>query len=345
VATASVFLRLSTTLDSGQIAGIVHLVSRAVTDLSPDNVTVVDQEGRALTAVQSDSGMAASDQMSRQAALQTELERSIGTLLGQVFGEKNVIVRVAANLDFNQHSTESVRFEIPQGGEEGLIRHLEDKTESSTGQGNTSGQPGTGTNGNGSYSPDNSGNSTSESRQRVIDYELDQIKDQIVYAPGAIKRLAVSVIINQSVLGDQTEQVKDAVQAAVGYDASRNDLISVQSFEFAEVPDPLSPAKPVAWYNSLAARMSLGAILALTLGLLVLGRGRRKQTALQQTQPVTTPSSANQALANVEALQEEELPMPQDTEAQRIRRHLQKMAKDKPEEFAVLIKAWLNEEG
>lgn len=349
--TASVWLKAGSSLDANQVAGIVHLVSRAVPNLAPDAVTVVDQDGRVLSSNEAGSGgVIGADQLARQDELQTELERSIGTLLGQVFGEKNVAVRVKAELDFNQRSTETVRFEAPEDGEEGLVRHLEDMSEYFSGQGaGTEGTPGTGSNGSGTYqTPSDSASSVSEKRQQVIDYELDQIKEQIVYAPGAIQRLSVSVIVNTPDLGDQEEKVREAVQAAIGYDSSRSDLVSVQALSFAESTDPTPGGsdQPAAWYMGLPVQIGLGLLLAALLFLVV--RSRRKSSRLlqQELQPVPLAATASAALAAAEAAELElEMPVPQDTETQRVRRHLQKMAKDKPEEFAVLIRTWLNEEG
>lgn len=348
VPTASVWVKADA-LDSSQVAGIVHLIARAVPNLDPDNVTVVNQDGRVLTAAGSGSDSGSADQATRQQALQTELERSIGTLLGQVFGEDNVAVRVKAELDFNQRSSESVRWSAPEGGDEGLISRLEDMSEYYSSQGGTStGQPGTGSNG-GSYQTGENGDasSLSETRQRVIDYELDQIKEQITYAPGAIKRLSVSVIVNTPDLGAETEKVQAAVQAAIGYDASRSDLVSIQSMSFAD-PDGGKPpvvTEPAKWYSSLAARVGLGLLLAAMLVLMLRARGRRARLVMEELQAPPIAVTASEALARAEQALELELPVPQDTEVQLKRKTLQQMAKEKPDEFALLIRAWLNEEG
>ena len=348
--TASIWVKVGTPLDSSQVAGIVHLISRAVPDLLPDNVTVVDQDGRVLTSDQAGGGVASSDQTTRQQALQTELERSIGTLLGQVFGEKNVAVRVKAELDFSQHSTETVRFEAPQGGQEGLVKHLEDMSDYFNGQGTaTSGQPGTGSNGSGSnLTPNGQGTSLSENKQKVIDYELNQIKDQITYAPGAIKRLSVSVILNTPDLGAQQAKVTEAVQAVIGYDASRADLVSIQAMSFAatDITPPGSQTTTVAWYNSLLARVGIGVVLATLLFLTLRPRGKNVRVIMEELQlaPTVAATTASAVLAEIEEAMEVKLPILQDTESQRVRRHLQKVAKDKPKEFAALVRIWLNEE-
>jgi len=349
VPTASVWVKADA-LDSSQVAGIVHLIARAVPNLEPDNVTVVNQEGRVLTADGLGSEPGSADQASRQQSLQTELERSIGTLLGQVFGENNVAVRVKAELDFNQRSSESVRWSAPEGGDEGLVSRLEDMSEYYSSQGGTgSGQPGSGSNG-GSYQTGEDSNSSSlaETRQRVIDYELDQIKEQITYAPGAIKRLSVSVIVNTPDLGAETAKVQAAVQAAIGYDASRSDLVSIQAMSFAE-PDQGGQSgeqpEPAKWYTSIPVQVGLGALLAAVVVLVLRARSRRSRVVMEELQAPPIAVTASEALAKAEQALELELPVPQDNEVQLKRKTLQQMAKEKPDEFALLIRAWLNEEG
>lgn len=347
VPTASVWVKAEG-LDSSQVAGIVHLVARAVPNLEPDNVTVVNQEGRVLTADGIGANSGSSDQQAMQQTLQTELERSIGTLLGQVFGEDNVAVRVKAELDFDQRSSETVRWSAPDGGEEGLISHLEDMSEYYTSQGGgAAGQPGTGSNGGSYQTGEDSETSTlSENRQRVIDYELDQIREQIIYAPGAIKRLSVSVIVNTPDLGAETDKVQAAVQAAIGYDATRFDLVSIQALSFVESePSTGDVDVPQSWYASLPVQIGLGALLAVVIMLALRVRGKKARMVMEELQPAPVAVTATEALAQAEKALELELPVPQDTEAQLMRKTLQQMAKDKPDEFALLIRAWLNEEG
>lgn len=337
-ATASVWIKSAQTLDTGQVAGLVHLVSRAVPNLAPENVTVIDADGRVLNSGNEQGGASFSEQQGRQQALQLELERSINTLLGQIFGEDNVAVRVVAELDFNQRSTQTVRFEAPGDGDTGLVRQIEEMSDSYSGEGTAGNAPGTDTNpGEVTQSPagDHS-SSVAEKRQKTIAYELDEIRETITYAPGAIKRLSVSVIVNESDSVIDAAKVQAAVQAAVGYDAQRADVVSVQTMSFI---GPEAPPPPVVapWYSSWPAIIGSSVLVLLAALLVMRTVSRRKQQALlQQLQLAQVAATAEP--------EEEELLEPQDGEAERLRKHLERVARQKPDDFAVLIRAWLNEE-
>lgn len=339
-ATASIWVKSASRLDGGQVAGIVHLVSRAVQNLHPDDVTVIDQDGRVLTST-SGTGPNVGDQQATQKNLQMELERSLATLLGQVFGDGNVVVRVAPELDFDQRTTQTVRFQAPEGGQSGLVRSLEELSEYYNGQGGSTGQPGTGSNGSGSYqTPTGSnGTTTSETKQRTITYELDEIRETITYAPGQIKRLSVSVIVNKADLGADADSIRQAVQAAIGYDLSRQDVVSVQAMLFnneTTTPPVVSAAAP--WYTTLAFKAGLGVLLALVMTLFLRSRRGSQDVYIEELRPAPVAAGA-EAVSS-----QQELPVPAETEAQRMRKHLEKIARQKPEEFSRLIKSWLNEE-
>lgn len=336
-ATASIWVKADMALDSSQVAGLVHLVSRAVPNLKPDNVTVIDAEGRVLNSSEPSAGVSFSEQQARQQALQLELERSLNTLLGQVFGEENVAVRVAAQLDFNQRNTQTVRWQTPQEGEEGLVRHIEEMSDYYSGKAASGKEPGVKPNsGDLDYpSPDdNDTESVAEKRQRTISYELDEIRETITYAPGAIERLSVSVIVNQPEVSFDAEKVREAVQAAVGYDAERDDIVSVQTMTFAAEDDEVVPVSS-PWYSSLPFKIGLGIVFGLLALVVGRARARRRQVWLEETQPAPVAATAEPV---------EELKMPEDDDAQRMRKHLERIARQKPEEFALLIRAWLNEE-
>ncbi len=339
-ATASIWIKSASRLDGGQVAGIVHLVAHSVPNLRSEDVTVIDQDGRVLTS-SSGAGPNIGDQQAMQKGLQLELERSLGTLLGQVFGEGNVVVRVAPELDYDQRTTQTVRFQAPQGGQSGLVRNLEELSEYYSGQGGTGGQPGTGTNGNGSYETPSGGESstTSETKQRTITYELDEIRETITYAPGQIRRLSVSVIVNKADLGAQAESIRQAVQAAIGYDLSRQDVVSVQAMPFnneTEAPPVIPAASP--WYETFAFKVGMGVLLAVVATLLLRSRRPSANVLVEELRPAPVAATVENAIG------QHEMPLPVETEAQRLRKHLEKMAKQKPEEFAGLIKSWLNEE-
>ena len=188
-----------------------------------------------------------------------------------------------------------MRWQAPQEGEEGLARHIEEMSDYYSGKAGSGGEPGVGSNpGDAPYpSPDGDTESVAEKRQRTISYELDEIRETITYAPGAIERLSVSVIVNQPEVSFDAEKVREAVQAAVGYDAERDDIVSVQTMTFAAEDDEVVPVSS-PWYSSLAFKIGLGIVFGLLALVVGRARARRRQVWLEETQPAPVAATADQ---------------------------------------------------
>src|SRR5262245_48350392 len=97
---ASVVLKLAPgrTLGRAQIDGIVHLVAASVEGLDADDVTVVDEAGRMLTADHrgADTTGASSTTLELQQSVERTAEERVESMLGAVVGRDRVIARVAA---------------------------------------------------------------------------------------------------------------------------------------------------------------------------------------------------------------------------------------------------------
>jgi flagellar M-ring protein FliF len=63
-------------------------------------------------------------------------------------------------------------------------------------------------------------------------YEVSQIVEKEILAPGRIKSISVAVAINGDIPIEKEAVIKDIVSAAIGYNAERGDTISVTSTTF-----------------------------------------------------------------------------------------------------------------
>jgi flagellar M-ring protein FliF len=113
-ASGSVVLKLrhGQWLTQEQVQGIVHLVSSSVSRLDPENVTVVDSNGRLLAGQKDDSDLAtpSSDQLDYQAKVERKLESRVLTMLEKALGANKAIVRVSCALDFKRYEQTEERF-------------------------------------------------------------------------------------------------------------------------------------------------------------------------------------------------------------------------------------------
>ncbi|HWR83008.1 MAG TPA: flagellar basal-body MS-ring/collar protein FliF, partial [Candidatus Deferrimicrobium sp.] len=105
-ATASVVLKLKhgSALSGRQIAGITHLIASSVEGLRPDKITIVDYEGNLLTSGQSSDPLAGLSTSQLQVRQQVEqyLEGKAQTMLDNVLGRGKSVIRVTAELNFQQ---------------------------------------------------------------------------------------------------------------------------------------------------------------------------------------------------------------------------------------------------
>jgi len=93
------------------VRGIARLVAGSVGGLTPDNVTVVDERGQALTLDNASSATGlTSQQLEQQRDVEKELKSKIEPLLNATYGSGNARVQVSAQLNFDriERSTQSI---------------------------------------------------------------------------------------------------------------------------------------------------------------------------------------------------------------------------------------------
>jgi flagellar M-ring protein FliF len=109
---ASVMVRLrpGVQLTGAQVRGIVGLVASSVPGLVQENVTVVDQTGRVLSASGRDGLQQVPEQLEIARQIGARYEALITDLLAPVFGRGNFRISVDADIDFAQSKQSSVKY-------------------------------------------------------------------------------------------------------------------------------------------------------------------------------------------------------------------------------------------
>jgi flagellar M-ring protein FliF len=326
--TASVVVRMGRNSQLGEmkIVGIQSLVAGSVEGLVPANVTVIDQHGSVLSARHEPGFVGRSES---QLALKREVEEYLRTkaesMLGQVLGDGRSIVRVDADLDFEQIDTEREIFDP-----EATVVRSEEVDEASD--------------------PETGG--TQESS--VTNYEINRTIERIVGETGGIETLSVAVFVD----GTYTEspedeglvytprgeeelvQIERVVRTAVGMDVNRGDRIEVVNMQFSDRGEeyPLPGAGPgwlelVSQYGGKLALFAVAVALALGLkrnlsrlvaeGFPAAGGGGRKVAAGADTGPVLEMGSENAEARMAEEVKE--------------------FAAENPEKVAEVLKTWIGE--
>ncbi|MCK8826318.1 flagellar M-ring protein FliF [Natroniella acetigena] len=335
-------------LSSGNIKSIANLVASSVEDLSSDNVTIVDNAGNLLSAQLEEEGQFESNyrQFEIQDSLERRIERDLDVMLTKVLGMDNFVVRVNADLDFDEHEIESKSYE-PVVDDSGIARSEQVKEERESGRSaDPEGVPGT-TSNLPEYEATSEHESERENIERITNYEINETIERHVRSPGAVERMSVSVIVNQEMDPQFEESISQAVAAAVGYDTDRGDQISVTGMEFDDSLEQMRQEE-LAAEESRRQRILLYLLIGvgiLIISLLIILYKRREQPDDSTT---TEEVEAGQEIDYLIDEAQDEFAAANlsegEKERQRLQRNIRNLVNDQPEEIADLIRSWLAEE-
>jgi len=147
---ASVVLTLypGRVLDRAQIAGIVHLVSSSVPEMSPKAVTVVDQSGSLLSGPQegNDQGGLDAQQLQYVRQIEGNYTQRIRDILEPVVGKDNFRAQVTAEVDFSQTESTAEEYKPNQKPGEASVRSQQSSDQQGQGAASPSGVPGAASN-------------------------------------------------------------------------------------------------------------------------------------------------------------------------------------------------------
>ncbi len=274
---ASVFLNLGggKRLDPSQVSGIVHLVSSSVADLSPQNITVVDQNGNLLIAPDVRGNKAGLDptQLEYLNQLEHGFVKRIESIVSPIVGEGNVRAQVTADVDFSQTEQTAETFKPNPTPQEAAIRSQQISDTAGGGEAAPSGvpgalsnqppgaasapltaPPGTGTIGAAgapaaAASPAGVA-SAGGHHEATVNYELDKTIKHTKLPVGSVKRMSAAVVVNykKKVAEDgkvtltplsakELAQINDLVKDAIGFNQQRGDSLNVVNAAF-NLPAP-----------------------------------------------------------------------------------------------------------
>jgi len=290
-ASVMVDIRPGSALDQKNVTAIMNLVASSIPELSPEQVTVVDQKGELLSRVERDDALELSN---RQFAYRQQVEKAyeerIAHLLSAIVPSGQVRVQVAADMDFSsmQESRETYNPERAVVRSEQLSNSRND-----TGADKPAGVPGALSNQpptDASPAPGETvaagkGGNSSEAITR--NYEIDRVLNYSTTPAGAMRKLSVAVVVDSTPVHDaggrivkpgpnaaELERMTSLVQGAIGYQPERGDKVTVVSSSFAApadmaAADSAPPLWEQPWFAGLVKQALVGlAILLVALGVL-----------------------------------------------------------------------------
>ncbi len=278
--TASVLLNLypGRTLDAQQVSAIVHLVASSVPELSPKNVTLVDQNGNLLsdTTKPPPNGLDPT-QMKYVQDLQQNVAKRIESIISPIVGAENVRAEATADVDFSR-SEQAVESYKPNQTPDAMAIRSQQTSESSNSNGATAGVPGALTNqppapATAPITAPAPGKTpaaaatapatpASTRKDATVNYEVDKTIQYVQQGSGGLKRLSVAVVVNYRKATDKAgkvsqkpltaaemTQITNLVKEAMGYNQQRGDTLNIVNSPFAArrsrpSPKPRSGSSP-----------------------------------------------------------------------------------------------------
>lgn len=349
-ATASVVLKLKNPigLSKSQIAGITHLMASSVEGLKPENISIIDYNGNLLSSEIGSDMLAGltSSQLGVRKNVEKYLENKAQTMLNGVIGPGRSIVRVTAELNFQQVERTSEIFD-PNSP---VIRSEEKTEESKTA----------------SDKQEESAESTDESKveSAVTNYEINKTVEHIISSVGNIERLSVAVLLDgtykeienaEGVMEvvyeprsqEDIDRITAIVKNSVGFDSQRNDQIEVVNLPFDRTSTEFEQDKLDSIYQQeiyFEIAKKVGTVLLVVLALLYLRKKAKKLFAsLSRILPPARPSKSPQGpghpvVEGEEEQQEEMMRVDLEKRKPKLVDQMQQTAKKQPEEIAKVIK-------
>lgn len=346
--------------EGNQIKTLYHLVSKAVPNLSEENIGIMNQYFEYYD-LESSSQYTMQNTHTYQQSVKKDVERDIQRrlqqMLGTMVGADNVIVSVTADVDFTQENrVEELVEPVDIENMEGLPVSLETIQESysggaagsevvGTGEDDVTNYPGVGTGEDGDYELD----------KESINFEFNRIRKEIVESPYKIRDLGIQVAVDnvrgngesrevefltlqeQNTVEQGISSLLDSI-IATSIDMTYGEVVPEEKFSivFQEfTSNPIGTETPVPTIPTWLY-IAGGVLLAIVLLLLVLlVRNRRtseedviEEVRLSEASPMEIPD------------------MPKDEESESIirKKQLEKIAQEKPEDFAKLLRSWIGEE-
>ncbi len=325
-AKASVMLRLrpGSRLSPQNVVAVTNLVASAVEGLTPEAVSVLDMRGNLLSRPHRvgspDDGLPSESTIEFRQKIEGDLLSKINTTLEPLLGAEKFRAGVSVECDFTSGEQSEETLDPTKS-----VMSSSQKTEENSGASLSSGAPGTASNLPRPAARPGTSGSGLQRRTENIAYQSSRTVRHIRLPQGAVKRMSLSVLVDQDVRWegtgskakrvitppppDKLKAIRELVAAVTGLVADRGDQIVVESLPFEatltmEAPtatplalklkdDPRIPKWLLPLWNSPKALL-IGAGAAT--GLLVLLFGAfmffKRKSPAKATTPLALPAAA-----------------------------------------------------
>ncbi|MFJ5622116.1 flagellar basal-body MS-ring/collar protein FliF [Peribacillus loiseleuriae] len=342
--------------DEGQIKSLYHLVSKSIPNLPTENIVIMNQNFEYFDLKnENNSGNTFVAQNEIKKEIERDIQRQVQNMLGTIMGHDKVMVSVTADIDFTQENREeNIVTPVDEENMEGIAISAQRVNETYTGDNTVAGGIPQAEDSSDSlgYQAGANGNGDYEKLDETINYEVNRIKKQIVESPYKVRDLGIQVMVeppNPKDVNSLSQQSQDDITkilstvirttidknnagtALTDADLNNKIAVSVQPFNGKVTFDSPVQAEIPFWVYIVGGALLLAILILLILYL----RSRKRDDYVEEE---------FEELQESEMLEVADLSEEQETESSLKRKQLEKLAKERPDEFAKLLRSWVAED-
>ncbi|MEK5231126.1 flagellar basal-body MS-ring/collar protein FliF [Lysinibacillus sp. FSL K6-0232] len=341
-----------------QIQTMYNLASKSIPNLKPENIVISNQysEYFDLNAASTDGLSTATPegQLQMKKLVERDLQRQVQTMLGTLMGQDKVMVSITTDIDFKKEDRqEDLVTPVDEENMEGIAISAQRITEQYTGTGAAAtGEPEAEmpTDNFTTYNEGMMGDGEYERTEETINNDVNRIRKDIQEAPYRIQDIGIQVIVEPPTAEDvaslpdgvredierilstivRTTISKDVAAELTQEQIDEKVAVSVQPL-YGKVTDVADETPVIPWWVWVIGGILLAVILLLAF-FIIRSRKRAKEEEEQSI------------LEEQEELIVDDINEEIETEATMRRKQLEKMAKEKPDDFAKLLRSWIAED-
>lgn len=339
-----------------QIQALYNLVSKSVPNLSTDDIVITNQYFEYFdlkTANTGTNGANVGDQIAIKKTVERDLQRQVQTMLSTLMGQDKVVVSVTTDIDFKQENREENLVEpVDEENMSGIQLSAQRISETFTGTNPVAGgtpQAEDATDNFTNYAEGSNANGDYERIEDTVNNEVNRIRKEIVESPYKIRDIGIQVMVEPPTPNDR-ESMPDGVEEDIEQILATIIQTSIDGGEVGELTEEqlqekivvsvqpfngkaltaaaTTPAIP--WWIYVVGGILLAAIILLVIFIMRSRRNEEEELLILEEQR--------------EELKIDDINDEKETEASLRRKQLEKMAKDKPEDFAKLLRTWIAED-
>lgn len=340
-----------------QIKTLYNIVGKSVPNLTNDNIQITNQYGEYFdltTMTAGNSATTAEGQMAIKKQVERDIQRQVQNMLGTMMGQDKVVVSVSTDIDFKQvNTTEDLVKPVDEENIEGITISAQRITETYSGTGSVAaGTPEAEnvTDNFTDYQEGSTGDGDYERVEETINNDVNRIRNEIQGSPFKVRNIGIQVMVeppgegadatlDEAVVADIEQILATIVRTSIDQDIvnelteeqiNERIVVLAQPFYGKETLD--ADGQPfIPWWVWV-----IGGVLLVAIALLVFYVLRSRKQKQEEEDALILEQ---QQEIIIDDISEEK-----ETEATLRRKQLEKMAKEKPEDFAKLLRTWIAED-